>query len=79
MTGLAESLSTGKKYVFKAETSLPMWMDVKLNGSSTLPDGSICRVMVGWYVLDTDQPAIRKRSTNFHRIEGYRDCGAEVA
>ncbi len=35
-------IETGKKYVFKAETSLPYrGMDVKLNGFFTLPDGSI--------------------------------------
>ncbi|WP_438940844.1 PKD domain-containing protein, partial [Klebsiella pneumoniae] len=71
----------GKKYVFKAETSLPYrGMDVKLNGFFTLPDGSIVQGDTAEYVpsdTDLNQATVETKYTTW--IEGYRDQGAEAS
>ncbi|SAT14055.1 Uncharacterised protein [Klebsiella pneumoniae] len=74
-------IETGKKYVFKAETSLPYrGMDVKLNGFFTLPDGSIVQGDTAEYVpsdTDLNQATVETKYTTW--IEGYRDQGAEAS
>ncbi|NVK74593.1 MAG: DUF4165 domain-containing protein [Oceanospirillaceae bacterium] len=74
-------IETGKKYVFKAETSLPYrGMDVKLNGFFTLPDGSIVQGDTAEYVpsdTDLNQSTVETKYTTW--IEGYRDQGAEAS
>ncbi|WP_080075077.1 Ig-like domain-containing protein [Salmonella enterica] len=74
-------IETGKKYVFKAETSLPYrGMDVKLNGFFTLPDGSIVQGDTAEYEpsdTDLNQATVETKYTTW--IEGYRDQGAEAS
>jgi len=74
-------IETGKKYVFKAETSLPYrGMDVKLNGFFTLPNGSIVQGDTAEYEpsdADLNQATVETKYTTW--IEGYRDQGAEAS
>ncbi|WP_254922639.1 hypothetical protein, partial [Salmonella enterica] len=74
MTG-PRGIETGKKYVFKAETSLPYrGMDVKLNGFFTLPDGSIVQGDTAEYEpsdTDLNQGTVDTKYTTW--FEGYRD------
>ncbi|EGR0592504.1 DUF4165 domain-containing protein [Vibrio cholerae] len=74
-------IETGKKYVFKAETSLPYrGMDVKLNGFFTLPNGTIVQGDTAEYEpseADLNQATVETKYTTW--IEGYRDQGAEAS